>query len=115
VFTHWIESSLSKTQLFTEEVAIITQQWSEVATALSSNTKEQVTRNARDVMQRIAHLTSGVLLLADAARDNNIVSIEVARRWLMPATLVSMRRVEEDLLMDQKIVFGSRPIWLGVE
>ena len=39
-------------------------------------------RDAREIMERIAWVISAVLLVADAHRDNDAVSVEVARRWL---------------------------------
>ena len=113
-YSNWIKSSLPKKDSMTSGAAIISQQWSEIQNAISSKTMEQLTRNARDIMQRIGQLTSGVLLLADAARDDDVVAMEVARRWIQPAPLISDVSVEEELALDQQIVFGDQPIWLGV-
>lgn len=113
-YSHWIKSSLPKKESMISEAAIVSQQWSDIQDAISSKTMEQLTRNAREIMQRIAQLTSGILLLADAARDDDVVAMEVARRWIQPAPLVSDLSVEQELALDQQIVFGDQPIWLGV-
>ncbi|KFY15821.1 hypothetical protein V492_01750 [Pseudogymnoascus sp. VKM F-4246] len=113
-YGRWVESSLPKKESMAPEATIISQQWSELETAISSNTMEHLTRNAREIMQRVAKLTSGILLLADAARDDNAVAMEVARRWIQPATLLEGLSAEQGLMLDQQIVFGDQPTWLGV-
>ncbi|KAK9358078.1 hypothetical protein V1504DRAFT_397684 [Lipomyces starkeyi] len=113
-YGRWVESSLPKKESLAPEATIITQQWSELQTALSSNSAEFITRNAREIMQLVAKLTSGILLLADAARDDNALAVEVARRWIQPPTLLSGSGVERELLLDQEIVFGDQPKWLGL-
>lgn len=113
-YGRWVESALPKKKSMAPEAAIISQQWSELQTAISSNTMEYLTRTGREIMQRLCKLTSGILLLADAARDDNAVAMEVARRWIQPATLLSGSSVEQELMFDQQIVFGDQPIWLGV-
>lgn len=110
----WIDSALPKKESIAPEAAIIAEQWTELQTAISSNSIELITRNGREIMTRIAKLTSGILLLADAARDDNATAIAVARRWIRPPTLLSGTSVEEELLLDQEIVFGDQPKWLGL-
>ncbi|KAF3392087.1 hypothetical protein DPV78_010331 [Talaromyces pinophilus] len=113
-YGRWVESALPKKEPLAPEAAIITQQWTELQTAISSNSIEFITRNGREIMTRVAKLTSSILLLADAARDDNTVAIEVARRWIQPPTLLGGSSVEEELLLDQEIVFGDQPKWLGL-
>lgn len=113
-YGRWFESALPKKESLAPEAAIITQQWTELQTAIASNSIEFITRNGREIMTRVAKLTSGILLLADAARDDNAVAIAVARRWIQPTTLLSGSSVEEELLLDQEIVFGDQPKWLGL-
>lgn len=113
-YARWVESALPKKESMVPEATIITQQWAELQSAISSNTLESLIRDGREIMQRVCKLTAGVLLLADAARDDNAVALEVARRWIQPATLLSGSSVEQELLLDQQIVFGDQPIWLGL-
>ncbi len=109
----WIKSSLPKKEAMAPEVAIVNQKWAELQTAITSNGLEYLTMNGRKIMDAVCHLTCGVLLLADAARDDNPVAFEVARRWIRPATLLSGLTVEQELRVDQQIVFGDQPVWLG--
>lgn len=113
-YGRWIKASVPTKESLALEVTILTSQWSELQTAISSNSLEVLTMDGRSIMERVSKLTSGILLLADAARDDNPVAIEVARRWIRPTTLLSGYSVEEGLLFDQQIVFGDQPIWCGV-
>lgn len=113
-FGRWIKSSLTKKASMAPEVSILSESWSELQKVVSSNTLEYLTMNGREIMERVCKLSAGVLLLADAARDDDPIALEVARRWIRPVTLVSGSSVEQELKLDQKIVFGDQPIWLGL-
>jgi len=113
-YGRWIKASLPTKESMAPEAAILNSQWSELQTAISSNTMEHLTMNGRSIMERVCKLTSGVLLLADAARDDNPIVLEVARRWIRPVTLLSGTSVEQELLFDQQIVFGNQPTWCGL-
>jgi alkylation response protein AidB-like acyl-CoA dehydrogenase len=113
-YGRWIKASLPTKESFAPEAAILSSQWSELQTAVSSNSLELLTMNGRSILERVSKLTSGILLLADAARDDNPVAIEVARRWIRPVTLLSGTSVEQELLYDQQIVFGDQPTWCGL-
>ncbi|KAJ5759243.1 hypothetical protein N7520_006399 [Penicillium odoratum] len=113
-FGRWVKSSLPKKEFMAPETAILSEQWSELQKAISSNTLEYLTMNGREIMDRICKLTCGILLLADAARDGNSIAMEVARRWIRPTLLVSGLSVEQELKLCQQIVFGDQPIWMGL-
>ncbi|KAJ5711529.1 hypothetical protein N7488_005685 [Penicillium malachiteum] len=113
-FGRWIKSSLPKKESMASEASILSEKWSELQEAISSNSLEYLTMNGREIMERVCKLSAGVLLLADAARDDDPIALEVAHRWIHPVTLVSGLSVEEALTLDQKIVFGNQPTWLGL-
>jgi alkylation response protein AidB-like acyl-CoA dehydrogenase len=112
-FGRWVKATLPSKESLAPEAAIMTQQWAELQTAISKNSMEYLTMNGREIMDRVCKLSTGILLLADAARDDNPVAIEVARRWIRPTTLLSGLSVEQELMYDQQIVFGNQPTWLG--
>lgn len=113
-FSRWIKSSLPKQESMAPEAAILSEQWLDLQKAISSNTLEYLTMNGREIMDRICKLSSGILLLADAARDYNPIALEVARRWIRPIALVSGLSVEQELKLCQQIVFGDQPTWVGL-
>ncbi|KAJ5552396.1 hypothetical protein N7494_001774 [Penicillium frequentans] len=113
-FGRWIKSSLPKKESMAPETAILSEQWSEFQKAISSSTLEYLTMNGREIMDRVCKMSAGVLLLADAARDDNPVALAVARRWIRPTTLLSGLSVEQELKLDQQIVFGDQPTWVGL-
>jgi hypothetical protein len=113
-YGRWVKSSLPKKESMAPEAATLSQQWSELQAAISSNSLDYLTMNGREVMDRVCKLSSGILLLADAARDNDPVAMEVARRWIRPTALLGGLSVKEELMLDQQIVFGDQPLWLGL-
>lgn len=113
-FDRWIKSSLPKQESMATEAAILSEKWLELQKAISSNTLEYLTMNGREIMDRICKLSSGILLLADAARDDSPIALEVARRWIQPPALVSGLNVEQELKLCQQIVFGDQPTWVGL-
>ncbi len=64
-------------------------------------------------MDAVSKLVSGVLLLADAVRDNDSAALETAHRWIQPTTPLRGKSAEEELFLSQQIVFGDRPAWTG--
>ncbi len=99
----------------TSEASVLFYQWDELRAVISANSLESLTMNGREIMERVCKLVCGVLLLADAARDYEPAALEIARRWIQPTTLISGMSVKEELSISQKIVFGDRATWLGVE
>ncbi|KAF4957857.1 hypothetical protein FSARC_11153 [Fusarium sarcochroum] len=108
-YGRWVKSSLPKKDFMAPEAAILSQQWLDLQAAISSHSLEYLTLNGREIMDGVCKLTSGILLLADASRDEDPVAMEVARRWIKPSTFLSGSSVEKELMLDQQIVFGEQP------
>lgn len=110
----WIKTTTPRKEFMALEGVTLLQQWKELEAAISSNTIEGLTLNGREIMGRVCQVVSGVVLLVDAARDDDPTALEIARRWIRPTNpLISGVSVDEELLVDQSIVFGNRPTWVG--
>jgi alkylation response protein AidB-like acyl-CoA dehydrogenase len=110
----WVTTSIPQHESMVDEKATLLQQWKDLQTAVSSNSFDHLVLNAREVMDHVCKLVCGILLLADAARDSDFVAAEIAQRWIKPPSgLVSGIGGEQELLMNQRIVFGNTSAWLA--
>jgi hypothetical protein len=110
----WVKAKTPRTKATEEYATTVLRQWNELESAIVSNSFDHLPLNAREITDHVCKVVCGVLLLADAVRDENEVAVEVARRWITTSNS-PIRGVggARELFMDQKIVFGDQPIWLA--
>jgi hypothetical protein len=110
----WIVTAMPESDSMAHEKSTLLRQWKELETAISSSSFDHLVLNGREVMDHLCKLVCGVLLLADAARDGDFAASEIARRWIKPPDgLVRGVGGEQELGINQAIVFGDTRVWLA--
>ncbi|KAK4903532.1 hypothetical protein LTR49_026844 [Elasticomyces elasticus] len=105
----WSQASIPKNESMKWDAAILVQQQRELDEMVSRSSMEYLLLHGRSIVHLLFRMVSGVLL-ADAARDNNPVGIEIAKRWIRPQVLTSGSCVQKALSDDQQIVFGLKTL-----
>ncbi|EED15293.1 electron transport oxidoreductase, putative [Talaromyces stipitatus ATCC 10500] len=86
-------------------------QWSSLQQTIKESDKVTLMVNANEIMEDLTAIVSGVILVADAARDHDETAIAVARSWMDISFTAKAQRREpgslEQLKINQEIVFGK--------
>ncbi|WPH04690.1 Hypothetical protein R9X50_00758300 [Acrodontium crateriforme] len=90
----------------------LTAEMQQIRHMMQRNKGPAILYNGRELLERISWITSAALLVADAARDNNAVAVEVARRWIARKDQSIDDAMEKEpwesrAKLDRKIVFES--------
>jgi len=91
---------------FAAEKSKLQERYSNWETNVNTRGMEALMYVAREVMLELGEIVAGVLVLADAERDEDEVAGEVARRWLLGEEGIS-KRWNEVMMWDRRIVFGD--------
>jgi len=96
----WVKA-ICKTSGLSKQKNIVSAWWDEWESWLQQVEREEAEMKARVVMERLADVVQGVLLIADAESDGDEIAVEVLNAWL------STRRAGVSLSDDE----GSGGSW----
>ncbi|KKZ61266.1 hypothetical protein EMCG_04139 [[Emmonsia] crescens] len=104
----WITTGLAiaSKHSFEVEGEAIQRAWTQWLQSTETKDKEQLKWEGRDLLVELENVVCGLLLILDAARDNDPIAREIARRWALKdqATYSSW---EVEAAWDKRIVFGD--------
>ncbi|EEH10948.1 acyl-CoA dehydrogenase [Histoplasma capsulatum G186AR] len=104
----WVASGLviARKNSFKEEANTIQRTWEQWQKSTETKDKEQLRWEGRDLLVGLESVVCGLLLILDAARDNDPIAREIARRFVLKeqATYSSW---EVEAAWDKRIVFGD--------
>ncbi|QSS56543.1 acyl-CoA dehydrogenase [Histoplasma capsulatum var. duboisii H88] len=104
----WVASGLviACKNSFKEEANTIQRTWEQWQKSTETKDKEQLRWEGRDLLVGLESVVCGLLLILDAARDNDPIAREIARRFVLKeqATYSSW---EVEAAWDKRIVFGD--------
>ncbi|OAX79968.1 hypothetical protein ACJ72_05707 [Emergomyces africanus] len=105
----WITNGLAiaRKHSFEVESEIIQREWAQWLQSTEAKDKERLKWEGRDLLVGLENVVCGLLLVLDAARDNDPIAREIARRWVLKdqATYSSW---EAEAAWDKRIVFGDQ-------
>ena len=90
--------------LWKAEASRLTQNLSSVLQVISRKDGDELNYGGRSLMDRIAWIVCGVLLVEDARMDKDDISTEIAQRWVGCNTPAAWNDIA---LWDRRIVFGK--------
>jgi alkylation response protein AidB-like acyl-CoA dehydrogenase len=106
----WIQNIMPKNPQTADETLRLLEIWMSFKADIESSTQAELLLKGHQVVERLGSLVSGILLIADACRDFDEVSVHVAKEWMsrfaFATSLKVNKSVEETLLLDTKVIFG---------
>ncbi|PSK41797.1 Acyl-CoA dehydrogenase family member 11 [Elsinoe australis] len=111
-FEAWIQAILSQvgTSKVTRAHAKVVETWWQSLKEIAMRAaREEAEMKCRTIMDLLVNILQGALLLVDAVRDDDEVALLVVYSWFRaktPGALLEQRQWEEQIVADQRIVFG---------
>ncbi|EDN07969.1 acyl-CoA dehydrogenase [Histoplasma capsulatum] len=104
----WVASGLviARKNSFKEEANKIQRIWEQWQKSTETKDKEQLRWEGRDLLVGLESVVCGLLLILDAARDNDPIAREIARRFVLKER-VTYSSWEVEAAWDKRIVFGD--------
>ena len=112
-FETWTHSMLERFQhnkRCETQVGSVKQWWHELKTLVAEASKEEAEMKCRAVMDRLVDVVQGLLLLLDAASDNDEVAWLAADSWFLeklPGARLAQQNWEGQAAADVRLVFGT--------
>lgn len=108
----WVCSLLETEDKSKEQGIIVARWWKSFATAVETSEKEEMEMRSREMMERLADIVMGVLLIVDARRDDDQIASETAEIWIAEregrgANAARSGPWQDSAARDRRIVFGS--------
>jgi len=108
-FDSWVRTRLGEWGMeWSALVEILTAENEKLAAWFAGMGKEELAYKGRDVLDSIAWLVAGIMLVEDARRDGDRVATEIARRWILrkQAELETLEGLwKRDVSLDQAVAF----------
>ena len=93
---------------------IVGEWWSMWKITMQKSAKEEMEMRSREMMERLADVVMGVLLVADARRDGDEIALEAAEVWIADRNgedaSATGGRWQDRAAQDQRIVFGMEDL-----
>lgn len=106
----WIRNILQTASKASSEFGKLQEIWGNLKTDIETSATEDLLLVGGALMERLGHLVSGLLLAADAARDQDEVSVHCFKEWMtrftLPSSLKGSLSAKDSLPIDQAVVFG---------
>lgn len=110
----WLRNVLGGSQIktiFAKEVEVLWKLYEKLRNSIESKTEEELLWSGREVVKLLSDIFCAVILLTDAAVDNDEVATAVAKRWV--AMVVDDRDVADwqvEAEMDRRIFLGEATV-----
>ena len=107
----WVNTITSRHQQSRQLQSVaqqLTELWQTWLQEVEGTGKEELKWDGRKVLQDLDLVVCGVLLLFDAARDEDEVAVEVARRWVRRNEKAKGASWQNEAALDRRIVFGEQ-------
>ncbi|EEH42784.1 uncharacterized protein PADG_07604 [Paracoccidioides brasiliensis Pb18] len=104
----WVASALAiaNKHSFQKEGEKLQKAWKQWLQSIDGKDKEQLKWEGRDLLVGLEYVVCGLLLILDAARDNDAVTREIMQRFVMQDQ-ASYSSWETEAAWDKRIVFGE--------
>jgi alkylation response protein AidB-like acyl-CoA dehydrogenase len=108
----WVWGLLGNENATTEQGGIVGRWWMEFRATMEKSEKEEMEMRSREMMERLADIVMGVLLVVDARRDGDEVAAEMAEMWIVEkegrgVSAAGSGRWQDSAARDRRIVFGT--------
>ena len=96
VMDRWVETLLKTTQDEIEgQAEEVRRWWIDLRDVLKQKERDEVEMRAREIMERLANVVMGILLMVDARRDGDKIAKNVAQMWIAERTVGDRSYVEQ--------------------
>jgi alkylation response protein AidB-like acyl-CoA dehydrogenase len=107
----WVCGLLRTEDKTTEQRIIVGRWWKIFRSTMERSEKEEMEMRSREMMEMLADVVMGVLLVIDASRDRDEVAVEIAEMWIAErdrrdVNAAGRERWQDRAARDQRIVFG---------
>jgi len=111
----WVLSLLSSERRLKKQGVVVEGWWKRFRATMETREKEEIEMRSRAIMERLADVAMGVLLVVDARRDGDEVAAETAEMWIAEriggeVNTTRGRRWQGEAARDRRIVFGSEDL-----
>lgn len=111
----WVLSLLSGEEILKKQGVVVEGWWKRFRATMETTEKEEIEMRSREIMERLADVAMGVLLVVDARRDGDEVAAETAEMWIAErvggeVNTTRDRRWQGEAARDRRIVFGSEDL-----
>lgn len=106
----WVRAVLRGDGGLELQKTIMEEWWNTWKTTMQKSAKEEMEMRSREVMERLADVVMGVLLVTDARRDGDEIAVEAAEMWIAERNSEDASAVggrwQDRAARDRRIVFG---------
>lgn len=107
----WVCGVLGTEDRTTERGLIVGRRWSKFTSTMEKSEREEMEMRSREMMERLADVVMGALLIVDARRDGDEIAAETAKIWIAErdggdANATGSGRRQDRAACERRIVFG---------
>ena len=111
----WVSSLLGTESGLGEQGLIVEGWWKSFKSTAEKSEKEEMEMISREMMEKLADVVMGVLLVVDVRRDGDKVAGEIAEMWIAErdgrnVTAAENGRWQNKAARDRRIVFGAEDL-----
>ena len=111
----WVWNAIRGEVVLKQQEGIIGRWWNIWQTRMQQSERGEIEMRSREMMESLADVIMGVLLVADARRDEDEIAVEVAEVWIAERDVREMNVAgnggwQDGAARDRRIVFGVEDI-----